>query len=91
MFTSFEQATNTLFGKQIVLSDEKLSQRTLFSDLEEYLVKADGNLKIQNILANYFSSSPLRNSHLEKLKNIVRDSNSSLEEKLKSTLRPRMR
>lgn len=66
----------------IVLSDEKLSQRTLFSDLEEYLVKADGNLKIQNILANYFSSSSLRNSHLEKLKNIVRDSNSSLEEKL---------
>lgn len=66
----------------IVLSNEKLSEHALFSNLEEYLVKVDGNLKIQSILANYFSSSPLSSSHQEKLKNIIRADASSLEEKL---------
>lgn len=68
----------------IVLSDEKLSERSLFSDLEEYLLLEGGNLKIQSILANYFASSSAKADYLEKLKTTISDSSVSSEERVKA-------
>jgi len=66
----------------IVLSDEKLSERALFSDLEEYLLVEGGNLKIQSVLATYFSSSSAKLGYLEKLKATISDSSISSEERV---------
>lgn len=66
----------------LVWRDEKLSERVLFSDLEEYLSRDEAHPKIKGLIAAYFSASPSSSAYLNELKNTIADEQASSEERL---------
>ncbi len=66
----------------IVLNNEDLSTWSLFSDLKNYLEKEDGNLRVQNVIANHIALAELDLNYLKKLQVIILDKEKNMNDRL---------